>query len=143
MDSIAKEEWCSCEPKIEREGKQYPPVRLSSTLMGISVVVRGCELQICLSREWFCCVTLPVLLIFFGHAGYGGPEWREGRRRFTDWRFVVDGGLEILVCVEMGGREAQGCWGSMEAWNGCNRSPFWTFRDMSATWDMFSSEGMG
>ncbi|PKY01087.1 hypothetical protein P168DRAFT_292972 [Aspergillus campestris IBT 28561] len=25
MDSIPSEEWCTCAPKVEREGKEYPP----------------------------------------------------------------------------------------------------------------------
>ncbi|KAF2402352.1 hypothetical protein EJ06DRAFT_580619 [Trichodelitschia bisporula] len=25
MDSIDKAEWCTCEPQVEKEGKQYPP----------------------------------------------------------------------------------------------------------------------
>ncbi|PMD31315.1 hypothetical protein L207DRAFT_386693, partial [Hyaloscypha variabilis F] len=25
MDSIPEEEWCTCQPKVEREGKLYPP----------------------------------------------------------------------------------------------------------------------
>ncbi|KAK4189063.1 hypothetical protein QBC35DRAFT_381259 [Podospora australis] len=25
MDSIPKENWCTCEPKVEKEGHQYPP----------------------------------------------------------------------------------------------------------------------
>ena len=26
MKPIAKEEWCICEPKVEKEGVQYPPM---------------------------------------------------------------------------------------------------------------------
>ncbi|EGZ77032.1 hypothetical protein NEUTE2DRAFT_153782 [Neurospora tetrasperma FGSC 2509] len=25
MDGVPKDEWCKCEPKIEKEGHQYPP----------------------------------------------------------------------------------------------------------------------
>lgn len=25
MDSIPESEWCTCEPKVEKDGKQYPP----------------------------------------------------------------------------------------------------------------------
>ena len=26
MDSVPEEERCTCEPKVERDGKQYPPM---------------------------------------------------------------------------------------------------------------------
>ncbi|KAF2218195.1 hypothetical protein BDZ85DRAFT_270810 [Elsinoe ampelina] len=26
MDSIPKEEWCGCDPKVEKEGTEYPPM---------------------------------------------------------------------------------------------------------------------
>jgi hypothetical protein len=26
MDSIKEDDRCTCEPKVEREGKQYPPM---------------------------------------------------------------------------------------------------------------------
>ncbi len=25
MDDIPKDEWCTCEPKVEKNGQQYPP----------------------------------------------------------------------------------------------------------------------
>ncbi|OAA79721.1 hypothetical protein LEL_03207 [Akanthomyces lecanii RCEF 1005] len=29
MDTIPEEERCACEPKVERDGKQYPPMAKS------------------------------------------------------------------------------------------------------------------
>ncbi|KAK2623927.1 hypothetical protein QTJ16_006561 [Diplocarpon rosae] len=29
LDGVAEEERCSCEPKVERDGKQYPPKGVS------------------------------------------------------------------------------------------------------------------
>ncbi|PKS06523.1 hypothetical protein jhhlp_007271 [Lomentospora prolificans] len=26
MDSVDKAEWCSCEPRVERGGQEYPPM---------------------------------------------------------------------------------------------------------------------
>jgi hypothetical protein len=26
MDSIPKEKWCTCEPKVEKKGQMYPPM---------------------------------------------------------------------------------------------------------------------
>lgn len=26
MDNIPKEEWCTCDPKVTKEGKEYPPM---------------------------------------------------------------------------------------------------------------------
>ncbi|KAK4140044.1 uncharacterized protein C8A04DRAFT_15301 [Dichotomopilus funicola] len=25
MDSVPKDEWCTCEPKVEKSGREYPP----------------------------------------------------------------------------------------------------------------------
>ncbi|KIN04685.1 hypothetical protein OIDMADRAFT_96282, partial [Oidiodendron maius Zn] len=25
MDNVAKDQWCSCTPQVEKEGKKYPP----------------------------------------------------------------------------------------------------------------------
>lgn len=26
MDQIPEDKWCTCDPKVERDGKQYPPM---------------------------------------------------------------------------------------------------------------------
>lgn len=26
MDKLPKEDWCTCEPKVEKEGREYPPM---------------------------------------------------------------------------------------------------------------------
>ncbi|KAK0655615.1 hypothetical protein B0T16DRAFT_451264 [Cercophora newfieldiana] len=25
MDNVPREEWCTCEPRVEKDGKEYPP----------------------------------------------------------------------------------------------------------------------
>jgi hypothetical protein len=27
MDSIPEDEWCTCEPKVKKDGKEYPPMK--------------------------------------------------------------------------------------------------------------------
>jgi hypothetical protein len=27
MDQVAKDEWCACDPKVEKDGKEYPPMK--------------------------------------------------------------------------------------------------------------------
>ncbi len=41
MDSIKETERCTCEPKIERDGKQYPPKAASAGLGGLGKAVGG------------------------------------------------------------------------------------------------------
>jgi len=26
MDKVSEDQWCSCEPKVEKDGNQYPPM---------------------------------------------------------------------------------------------------------------------
>ncbi|WPJ59003.1 hypothetical protein SMAC4_13122 [Sordaria macrospora] len=35
MDGVPKEEWCKCEPKIEKDGHQYPP---KGSVTGVCIV---------------------------------------------------------------------------------------------------------
>ncbi|KAL6834099.1 hypothetical protein H0G86_005367 [Trichoderma simmonsii] len=30
LDSVDEKEWCTCEPKVEKNGKQYPPMAASA-----------------------------------------------------------------------------------------------------------------